>query len=44
MTEVFPGRPKVSSEKKNTKKLIKYLEKKLVTTTTTMAFARVVDL
>ena len=44
MTEVFPGRPNVSSEKKNTKKLIKYLEKKLVTTTTTMAFARVVDL
>ena len=43
MTEVLPGRPKVSSEKKNTKTFIKYQENKLVTTTN-MVFAQVVDL
>ena len=44
MAEVLPGRPKVSTGKKNTKTFIKYQEKKLVTTTTNMAFAQVVDL
>ena len=46
MTEVFPGRPKVSTEKKNANMVIKKKNRKekLATRTANMAFAQVVDI
>ena len=44
MTEVFPGRPKVSTEKKNANMVKKTRKEKLATTAANMAFAQVVDI